>query len=76
MMKRAIIGLFVCTVLAGASSPTAATGRPERKPDDGPPKVGEAAPLFALKTVDGKGEFDLKSSFAKRPVVLIFGSYT
>lgn len=44
--------------------------------DDGAPKVGEMAPLFKLGSLDGKSEMDLKSFAGKRPVVLIFGSYT
>ena len=44
--------------------------------DDGAPKVGEIAPVFKLESLDGKSGFDLKSARGKRPVVLIFGSYT
>lgn len=49
---------------------------------EGAPKAGEVAPLFKLKSLDGKDEVDLASfsslatADAKRPVVLIFGSYT
>lgn len=39
-------------------------------------KVGAEAPGFQLKTVDGKKEVDLASFKGKRPVVLVFGSYT
>jgi len=40
------------------------------------PKVGEAAPDFTLKTMDGKKEVTLSSLNPNKPVVLIFGSYT
>ena len=39
-------------------------------------KVGDAAPDFKLRTVDGTGEVQLSSYRGKRPVVLVFGSYT
>jgi hypothetical protein len=38
--------------------------------------VGQDAPVFALKTADGGSEVRLDSFRGKRPVVLIFGSYT
>lgn len=40
------------------------------------PKVGEAAPDFSLDRLDGSGKFRLSESREKRPVVLIFGSFT
>ncbi len=39
-------------------------------------KVGSPAPDFKLKTADGKREVQLSSFKGKRPVVLVFGSYT
>jgi len=39
-------------------------------------RVGEAAPDFSLLMHDGRGKITLSNSFGKRPVVLIFGSYT
>jgi hypothetical protein len=39
-------------------------------------QVGDAAPDFALKTLDGTAEVQLASFRAQRPVVLVFGSYT
>jgi hypothetical protein len=38
--------------------------------------VGDVAPDFALPLVKGGGEVKLSSSQGKRPVVLIFASYT
>src|SRR5271168_3303516 len=39
-------------------------------------QVGDAAPDFTLKTVDGAKEVQLSSFRGKQPVVLVFGSYT
>ena len=39
-------------------------------------KVGDEAPGFALKTADGKKQVKLAEFRGKRPVVLVFGSYT
>jgi hypothetical protein len=41
-----------------------------------PLKVGDTAPDFNLKTADGKRAVRLSSFQGKRPVVLVFGSYT
>jgi hypothetical protein len=38
--------------------------------------VGDMAPDFKLKTMDGKQQVQLSSFRGKRPVVLVFGSYT
>jgi len=40
------------------------------------PKQGDAAPDFTLKHLDGKSKVRLSSFRGKRPVALIFGSYT
>jgi len=40
------------------------------------PRLGEQAPDFRLPTRDGTGEITLSASRGKRPVVLIFGSFT
>ena len=39
-------------------------------------KVGDLAPPFTLKSPDGKTEFTLSDYRDKKPVVLLFGSYT
>ncbi len=44
-------------------------------PFDGP-RVGKDAPDFTLATPDGKAQVTLSDSRDKRPVVLIFGSFT
>jgi len=38
--------------------------------------VGEQAPDFRLRTLDGKAQVSLASFRSQKPVVLIFGSYT
>jgi len=39
-------------------------------------RAGDAAPDFKLKTKDGSREVQLSGFKGKRPVVLVFGSYT
>lgn len=39
------------------------------------PTMGEIAPDFTLKTLEGE-EFSLSEAFAKGPVVIEFGSFT
>jgi hypothetical protein len=40
------------------------------------PALGESAPDFALKTVDGRDEVTLSKLIGPRPVVLVFGNFT
>ena len=40
------------------------------------PAIGQPAPDFSLKTPDGRQEIRLSTYRARRPVVLIFGSFT
>jgi hypothetical protein len=40
------------------------------------PKVGDLAPDFTLRTQDGQRQISLSEHRGKRPVVLIFGSFT
>jgi hypothetical protein len=40
------------------------------------PKIGQKAPNFTLKTHDGKREITVSDYQGKKPVVLIFGSFT
>jgi hypothetical protein len=40
------------------------------------PGIGDPAPDFLLKTQDGKGLYSLSQFKGKKPVVLIFGSFT
>ncbi len=43
---------------------------------EGKLKPGDAAPEIDLKSPDGKTSFKLSSFKGKKPVVLVFGSYT
>lgn len=49
--------------------------RPERDDSSGL-RTGQSAPDFELKALDGKTETKLSDLYAKKPVVLLFGSYT
>ena len=54
-------------------------GRPQRPERDGDSislKQGQTAPDFELKSLDGKTQTKLSDLYAKKPVVLFFGSYT
>jgi len=48
----------------------------DRKSRDTAPRVGEDAPNFSLSTKGGERTVELASFRGKKPVVLIFGSYT
>ena len=39
-------------------------------------QIGDSAPDFTLPVLHGEGAVTLSEEFRKRPVVLIFGSYT
>lgn len=54
----------------------AAASKPATQPTRAAPQAGESAPSFKLKSLDGKSEFELTSVRGKRPVLLLFGSYT
>jgi hypothetical protein len=63
--------------ILGAAALAAAQDKRGRMPADRAPKVGDEAPNFKLKTLgDPDKEVELKSFKDKKPVVLIFGSYT
>ena len=47
-----------------------------RDREDGAPKVGDVAPVFALETLKSGETVDIGHLVGKRPIVLIFGSYT
>lgn len=81
--NRISISVAVITVLAflALSGDAQAQNRQrcgarENSSDDQALKVGQLAPTFKLKSLDGKTEFDLKSVRGDKPVLLFFGSYT
>jgi peroxiredoxin len=40
------------------------------------PRIGQRAPDFVLRTHDGKQRIALTDYLGKKPVVLVFGSFT
>ena len=77
-MRRTILTAVVAAGAAVAVGLTA-FGQARKdgdRPREGTLKVGEAAPNFKLKSLDGKSEVELASFKGKKPVVLVFGSYT
>ncbi len=75
-------GLIVLLLLLGLAD-IASAQRPFRRPPFGGGfrsadqlKEGDAAPDFTLKMMAGKETVTLSSFKDKRPVALIFGSYT
>lgn len=66
------LGMATVWILAAAVAMTAQRDRPQA----GALAVGQEAPNFKLKALGKDEYFELKSMRGKRPVVLIFGSYT
>ena len=76
--------LIVAFLMVGLTASLLAQNRPgevntppargERKPDT--LKVGDLAPDFTLPDLAGKNTVTLSNFRGKKPVVLIFGSYT
>jgi cytochrome oxidase Cu insertion factor (SCO1/SenC/PrrC family) len=64
------------SVVVGLVCGSAALGAAKDRPDEGKLKVGDAAPDFELKQLEGEGTVKLSGFKDKKPVVLIFGSYT
>ncbi len=81
MLRHRLVLAGVALLLVGTSLAVAqdrrgrgrGRGRPDAKPSL---KVGQTAPTFELKSLDGKSATDLASFKGKRPVILFFGSYT
>ena len=48
----------------------------KKQKDESGPAVGEEAPDFELRTLEGDGVVKLSDFKGKKPVVLVFGSYT
>ena len=70
------VGLLVLFTIPVAAQDRPRRGRGPRENRKPAPQVGETAPTFALKTLDGKTTVDLKDYQGKQPVILVFGSYT
>ena len=76
--SRIFLTLFLALILLSANllAQQSQRRRMRVRADDGAPKVGDVAPLFKLKLLDGKKEVDLNELVGKKPIILIFGSYT
>lgn len=77
-VKSSLVACLIGTLIV---SSLVAQNRQQRRGqrnvrDDGGLKVGQLAPTFELKSLDGKESFDLKSLRGNKPVLLFFGSYT
>jgi len=79
-MTNQLARLLAALLIVAAVSETAAaqeTSQPEqRRSADAPLKVGDEAPLFTLKSLDGEEEFTLADLRGTKPVIIFFGSYT
>ena len=62
--------------LSRAEQGRSATRNRGRRTATRAPQKGEVAPAFTLKTLDGKKTESLATYKGKKPVALIFGSYT
>jgi cytochrome oxidase Cu insertion factor (SCO1/SenC/PrrC family) len=72
LSRRFAVGCFVAAM---AVLSFARAQQPSRRPMPGDLKVGDAAPDFTIKDIDGKVGTTL-SKLQGKPVVLIFGSCT
>jgi hypothetical protein len=69
----------IAAILALWAAAAGAASAQGRRPPDNAPKQGSAAPDFTLYRLDDpqqKSPVKLSSFKGKKPVVLIFGSYT
>ena len=69
-------GFLLALLLLSAGATAQQAGPRGRSGDDTAPKVGDIAPPFALKSLDGTEAWSLESFRGLKPVVLFFGSYT
>jgi len=81
MSRSSRIATSMCALLMMSAAAFAQEAEGRRKGrgmfnDNNALKVGQNAPLFSLKSLDGKQETDLKSFRGEKPVILFFGSYT
>jgi hypothetical protein len=81
MLCRRFAAVWLVTVFACLIASDTFAQRPDRRGrgrDRAPDKlkVGGSATDFALKSPDGKQTVQLSSFRGKRPVALVFGSYT
>jgi hypothetical protein len=79
-MRKFYLIMFLLIIQAIWTAQVFPQSNSERKKrmlkNDGAPKAGDMAPLFKIKSLDGKSEFGLQDFRGQTPVVLFFGSYT
>ena len=78
MLHKMKCAMMSALLLAFAVGGADAQDRGSRRvrPEGNAPRIGDDAPTFVLKSLDGKSETNLADFAGKRPVVLYFGSYT
>jgi hypothetical protein len=78
-MRTLLLAIVALGVVRGALAQPPQDEQPRREKLVRLPdliKAGDQAPDFKLKTPDGKQQVALSDFRGKRPVALIFGSYT
>jgi len=76
MIKPLLADLAAVFLAVSLCVPCLAQRTKRDRPREGSLKVGDTAPDFNLKRLHGKGRVKLSDFKGKKPVVLIFGSYT
>ena len=84
-MIRKLQFVLIVLIIASFAASDVASQQARKRPDGRRPgskrkpdtlKVGDMAPDFTLKTLDGDQTVKLGSFRGKKPVALVFGSYT
>ncbi len=74
--RASLLGVLALIVLSAPG--LSAQGGPRPRPGGDGPAVGDRAPLFKARALGKKEDLELEKLLAKekKPVVLIFGSFT
>lgn len=78
-MKRLILTFAVVAMTVpflATDAEAQRRGRRGKQKDENALTVGEMAPDFTLKSLDGDTQTELASFRGEKPVILFFGSYT
>ena len=75
MLRKTLLTVATLALLA-ATADAQERRRGARRPEVGALQVGQNAPTFKLKSLDGKTVTDLSAFRGDKPVLLFFGSYT
>ncbi len=76
LIGAAAVLVCLCAGIAFTTTLSPGHSQGRQAPRKGSLKVGDPAPDFTLKTLDGSAEVTLSSYRGECPVALIFGSYT